>query len=145
MPVPIVWIHRRVQPCLLGIALQVTLRQQVEKFVHIAFCTLLSTRLRLSGTTAKLDGGKKKKVECRGMNNEEWLYSAHSVFIERKEGLWCAQRYGNTPTPLPGGLTRMFLCPLGTKRMYSFWYVRLTEESVLLANVSSGGLGKLGS
>lgn len=101
----------------------------------MALCTLLSTRFQLSGTAAKLEGGE-KKVEHRGMNNEGWLYSAHSVFIEREEELWCAQRYGNTPSPLPGRLTRMFFCPLRTNRMYSFWCVRLTEESVLRANVS---------
>lgn len=81
-------------------------------------------------------GRWEKKVERRGMNNEGWLYSAHSVFTESEEELWCAQRYGNTPTPLPGRLTRMFLCSLRTSRVYSFWNVRLTEKSAPLANAS---------
>lgn len=33
------------------------------------------------------NGRWEKKVERRGMNNEGWLYSAHSVFTESEEEL----------------------------------------------------------
>ena len=97
------------------------------------FCTVLSTPLRAQQQNWTVRG--KKKLEQWGMNNEEWLPSAHSAFIEREE-LWCAQRYGNAPAPLPGRLTRMLWCSLGANPMYALWNVRLTEESVLPANAS---------
>lgn len=69
-------------------ALQVTLRQQVlniraHRFVHTAVDSI--TAQRHNGKNWKVERKRKRGGGGRGMSNEGWLRSAHSVFIEREE------------------------------------------------------------